>query len=308
MSRIPYQFRSGRFVHGRTDTEASNQSARVHLSCARDSTLKSVWDFPSGGGGAQWGFSLSACGSTDKAWSKTTKFHSSSVARLDPSKYMYEMYITNWTRLYRNHKKCMLVIGVTFHQTLRIALPVSIMSMTNTFALHLVFDKCYWSANPVDDSLIRLMLWIAIGQSYHHCWIRFSCLSWFYSIFCITSSLQFSTWLINKNITNLSNVSSKRIVLVSKRAGLRFYKIRFYKIQHNSIQHNCVYVVVYVCRNACVWVFYLIETNLVETKACRQKEDNDCWFFYFFRWSPITNHKFDSNRNKANIFIQHTFW
>ena len=46
-------------------------------------------------------------------------------------------------------------------------------------------------------------------------------------------------------------------------AGLRFYKIRFYKIQHNSIQHNCVYVVVYVCRNACVWVFYL-----VETKAC----------------------------------------
>ena len=51
-------------------------------------------------------------------------------------------------------------------------------------------------------------------------------------------------------------------------AGLRFYKIRFYKIQHNSIQHNCVYVVVYVCRNACVWVFYLVETNLVETKAC----------------------------------------
>ena len=46
--------------------------------------------------------------------------------------------------------------------------------------------------------------------------------------------------------------------------SLRFYKIRFYKIQHNSIQHNCVYVVVYVCRNACVWVFYL-----VETKACR---------------------------------------
>ena len=51
-------------------------------------------------------------------------------------------------------------------------------------------------------------------------------------------------------------------------AGHRFYKIRFYKIQHNSIQHNCVYVVVYVCRNECVWVFYLLETNLVETKAC----------------------------------------
>ena len=51
-------------------------------------------------------------------------------------------------------------------------------------------------------------------------------------------------------------------------AGLRFYKIRFYKIQHNSIQHNCVYVVVYVCRNACVWVFYVVETNLVERKAC----------------------------------------
>ena len=47
-------------------------------------------------------------------------------------------------------------------------------------------------------------------------------------------------------------------------AGLRFYKIRFYKIQHNSIQHNCVYVVAYVCKNTCVWVFYL-----VETKACR---------------------------------------
>ena len=53
--------------------------------------------------------------------------------------------------------------------------------------------------------------------------------------------------------------------------GERFYKIRFYKIQHNSIQHNCVYVVVYVCRNVCVWVFYLVETNLVETKACREK-------------------------------------
>ena len=60
------------------------------------------------------------------------------------------------------------------------------------------------------------------------------------------------------------------LVVAEDRAGLRFYKIRFYKIQHNSIQHNCVYVVVYVCRNACVWVFYLVETNLVETKACRR--------------------------------------
>ena len=61
-------------------------------------------------------------------------------------------------------------------------------------------------------------------------------------------------------------------LLINRSAGLRFYKIRFYKIQHNSIQHNCVYVVVYVCRNAYVWVFYLVETNLVETKACQQVE------------------------------------